>query len=269
MLLPALAVVALMGATGSCSKNTEKSDARPTLTDSVAQHVEFETYIYDMIAHAEGDSLAQYPDSVMKWRLTGDGVLPTKVGEHDITLLRDTLMKLAQVKFLAKQAFPGHLDGMKITDLEPASTAYANTNVNSLSLDLMSPYLIVWERYVYNYFWGAAHGDYSTTYINYSTVDNKILTLRDLFRKGYEEELLEIVRENLREQDLSLFVEPEEITLPDNFRIRSNGISLIYPLYTIAPYAEGEIKVNLSVYDLDGLLTPRALELILGPQSHY
>lgn len=267
MLLPTAATVVAL-ALGACSHDGRKNKSDLSMTDSIPSNVELESYIYDIIAQAHGDSLAAFPDSVMKWRLVGDGVLPKKIGDNDIKVLRDTLMKIAQVQYDQKgKATAANDTTFTITDEKPSTEPYANTNVNSLSIDLMSPYVIVWQRYVYNYFWGAAHGDYSTNYINYSTIDNKVLTLDDLFVKGYEPKLLEIVREKIKEQDLSLFVDLDQIPLSDNFRIRANGLTMVYPLYTIAAYAAGEIKVDLSVWDLDGLLTPRAVELILGPQS--
>lgn len=270
-MLPAAATVVAL-ALGACSPEGRKNKAEMTMADSIPGNVELESYIYDVIAQAHGDSLAAYPDSVMKWRLIGDGVLPKRVGDNNLKQLRDTLMKLAQVTYGEDRVATASTSGMEsefsVTDENPVGAPYANTNVNSLSVDLMSPYLIVWERYVYNYFWGAAHGDYSTNYINYSTIDNKVLSLADLFVKGYEPQLLEIVREKLKESESNLIVPVDEVPLSDIFRIRANGISMIYPLYSIAPYSEGEIRVDLSVYDLDGLLTQRALEMILGPQAH-
>lgn len=269
-MIPAAATVFAL-ALGACTPDGRKNKAEMTIVDSIPQGVELESYIYDVIALAHGDSLAAFPDSVMKWRLLGDGVLPKRVGDHDVKALRDTLMRIAQVSYDNEGRATASVSGMEgqfsLTDEKPDSAPYANTNVNSLSIDLMSPYLIVWQRYVYNYFWGAAHGDYSTNYINYSSVDNKVLSLGDLFIKDYEPQLLEIVREKLRENETNLIVDIDEVPLSDIFRIRANGISMIYPLYSIAPYSEGEINVDLSVYDLDGLLTPRALELILGPQA--
>lgn len=273
-ILPAAATVVAL-ALGACSPEGRKNKAEMTMADSIPENVELESYIYDVIAKAHGDSLAAFPDSVMKWRLVGDGVLPKRIGDNDLKQLRDTLMRLAQVAYddnsKGSSRFTASTSGSEgefsLTEENPASDPYANTNVNSLSVDLMSPYLIVWERYVYNYFWGAAHGDYSTNYINYSTVDNKVLALSDLFVKGYEPQLLEIVREKLKENETNLIVAADEVPLSDIFRIRANGISMVYPLYSIAPYSEGEIRVDLSVYDLDGLLTQRALEMILGPQA--
>ena len=268
--LPAAAAAVAL-ALGACTGNRSgKDNAELSLSDSIPQNTSFESYTYDVIATATADStLSHFPDSVGKWRLVGDGVLPVKVGSHDITLLRDTLMKIAQVVCdKPGNALPSGVDGLEVSDQKVASTPYANTNVNSLGIAMMSPYVIVWERYVYNYFWGAAHGQYSTDYINYSALDNKVLSLSDLFVPGYERDLLEIVRQKLVEEDIPLLVGINEVELPANFRIRGNGISLVYPLYAIAPYSEGEVKVDLSVYDLDGLLTPRALEMILGPQSH-
>lgn len=268
--LPAAAAAVAL-ALGACTGGkTGRDDASRIMSDSIPQNTSFESYTYDVLASAPADSLLrQFPDSVGKWRLVGDGILPTKIGSHDISLLRDTLMKIAQVVYdRPGKAVPAGIDNLVVSDQKVSETPYANTNVNSLGIDLMSPYVIVWERYVYNYYWGAAHGQYATDYINYSALDNKVLSLSDLFVPGYERDLLELVRQKLVEEEIPLLVGINEVELPANFRIRGNGISLVYSLYSIAPYSEGEVKVDLSVYDLDGILTPRALEMILGPQSH-
>lgn len=253
--------------TSSCSRLSNRNET--SLADSVPRVTEFESFTYDMVAFTREESLAAPTDSTLAWRIVGDGILPKKIGSHDITLLRDTLLALAHVDMETKGKFIPEVDeSLYLTDSVPSRTSCANSVVNSLSLDLLTPYVMVWERYVYISFWGAAHGDYSTDYINYSAIDNRVLSLSDLFVAGYEDDLLELVRQKIKDNEVMLNVTPDEITLPENFRIRNNGISLIYPIYSIAPYSEGEVKIDLSVYDLEGLLTPRSLEMILGAQSN-
>ena len=42
--------------------------------------------------------------------------------------------------------------------------------------------------------------------------------------------------------------------MPADFEITETGIRFVYPLYEIAPYVEGEVKVDLASYELSDLL---------------
>lgn len=101
----------------------------------------------------------------------------------------------------------------------------------------------------------AAHGVYGTSYLNYSIDNNRILKLQDIFKPGYEKELGMLLTEKVKEKDVDLFDPDASVGVPDDFEISTNGINFIWSIYSIAPYSEGEIKVEVNSYEVADLLT--------------
>lgn len=223
--------------------------------------VDFRSYSIDAIVKNTADTVSA--DSLRLWHVSGDYVLPERIGSNDITALRDSLMALAEVSVTNGVISPAISKNYDVTDLDVRKTSAPSTYRNSLSVDYLTSRIIVWENYTYGYEVYMAHGIRTFTYVNYSIADNKILTLADLMRPGYEKSLLEEIRNQLVDRIGDNLFDVEEIAIPTDFRIRGAGIDFIFPAATIAPYSEGEIVVNLSVMDLDGLLTNKALDLIL------
>gem|GEM_PF-2392755 len=105
-----------------------------------------------------------------------------------------------------------------------------------------TPEVFVVENNVYTYS-GGAHGGYASGYLNFSPRTGKLLTLKDLidpekmesFKKLCEQYFLE----KYPEDD---FWFPEEgFYLPETFGLLPQGMTFVYGLYEIAPYAAGEI----------------------------
>ena len=163
----------------------------------------YEEYDYLSVAcKTEGDSLAA-DSALMTWRCEAEGVLPLKIGKLDIKQLRDTLMALGAVDLDGSKAVAKLPAGYKAApDTHPDSVE--SVVANNLSVVLVNPRVMVWRCYHYAYPAGAAHGTYSDTYINYSTEgDGKVLSLADIFRKGAESQLLEMVRATRRARRLA------------------------------------------------------------------
>lgn len=240
----------------SCGGNKEKED------DISA--VEFRSYSYDVIASENiSDSLPQEGASYK--RISGSGVLPEKIGNYNITSLRDSLCSLAKIIVINDHlAQPVIDDDCSLTKLDASSTEACSVAVNELSIDLVTPQLIVWKDYDYTYPCGAAHGYYDTTYLNYSIKLGSLLSLEQLFGKDYPEKLLPLLREKIKKLDIALLVEPEEIDVPDDFRLTTHTIEFIYPLYSIAPYSEGEVSVEFERYEIEELLEPGINKILYG-----
>lgn len=246
----------------SCTdtKKTQEKDVNTNIA------VDFHTYTYNLVGVNNSDSITT--DSLKYWQLTGDCVLPAKIGNNDITVLRDSLMALSNIDVSASNsASPKGPDGIEVTDLSPSTTKTASNAVNSLSVDLLTSSIIVWENYSYEYEVYMAHGVSGINYVNYSISDNKILSLKDLMKPGFEVPLLSLIKDELKSRDVNLLEPLEDVTLPTIFRIRAASIEFIYPAMDIAPYSEGDIRIKLSVMDLADLLSKKGTQLILGTQS--
>lgn len=226
--------------------------------------MEFRSFDYDVIAQlADADSTGV--DGSAYCRVSGQGILPEKIGNLDLALLQDTLTKIAGVIMVDKNLAQPALDNdLAITKKDVSSTEACSVMVNELSVDLITPQLVVWKDYSYSYPCGAAHGMYSTTYVNFEVEKGRIITLEDLFGKDYETKLEGLIRQKLEEEKVTLLVEPDEIKVPSDFRITTNSVEFIYSLYEIAPYSEGEIKVDLSRFEIEDLFMPGVEEMIFG-----
>ncbi len=226
------------------------------------QTVEFESYSFTKISEAvNADSvLTELPGSNL-CRNTGQGVLPTRIGDFDIKPLRDSLISLAQVEFPSSGvAAPMMEKGWRITDRND-STESCNERINILSVVLQNPYIIVWQDYAGEYICGAAHGMYANRYVNYSLKTNRMLKLADLFKPKYEKELTALIRAKL-EGNSDIMAEPSQIGIPAQFRITPDGITFIYGIYEISPYSAGEIEVSFYLYELEDLLSADGMRLV-------
>ncbi len=238
-----LAIVAALGAVVIACNNTGAGSPK----------IQLATYQYDTIVYDTQADSADIPGS-QYWKMTGNGVLPVSIGGIEMTNLRDSLMALGNVQFNAGLAVPVIDSTMKFTRtrIEPDSLGGSYVS-NDLSVYLITPRVIVWENKNENYIAGAAHGMYSTTYLNYSIGDHKIITLSDLFKKGYEKKLKKMLKEKLADNEE--VTKDNDLPIPSTFCITTDGLSFVYGLYEISSYSAGEIRVDFSAYELTDLLS--------------
>lgn len=243
----ALAAVVL----GGCKEKYDSTD------------IQLENYKYDVVAEVAEPDTAGRSAAAAFWRCIGVGVLPRKIGGHDVEALRDTLCRLARVDQSKSNPAPllpeGYKDKTVASDKQEACSLVSNT----LSIALVTPKVMVWQNYQYAYPCEAAHGTYSNTFVSYSLEDGKIVALDDLFQSGYAPKLTAMVREQLAGRD-DLLVELDEIELPETFRLTSDGLSFVYGLFSIAPYSSGEITVDLNSNALSDIMKPGAQEKYFG-----
>ncbi|MDE6754217.1 MAG: RsiV family protein [Muribaculaceae bacterium] len=243
-------------ATG-CGRSSEKADG-------FTSRVDLEGYEYDCIVELP-DSLVTDGEGGKYVRFRGQGMLPSQVGGKKIASVRDSLMRLGGISMADRTgALPLLKEGYRLTRLDPEKISGCSERYNQLAVTLVTPRIVVWRDYVYSYLCGSAHGLYNTTYVNYSIPDGKILELTDIFKKGYEKELLSLIVERLKEDEVELSVKPEEVGIPSDFEIIESGIRFVWGLYEIAPYVEGEVTVDIATYEITDLLKPGVEEMLYG-----
>lgn len=222
--------------------------------------MEFESYQFSTVTEVtEKDSL--FDDSQKYWLCSGSGVLPVKSGDIDISFLRDSLERLAMVHFPDKKPEPRLRPFLKATKLNPDSIEAGSQSTDNLSIVLATPKVIVWQDLYQEYIAGAAHGAYAYTFVNYNITHNKILLLKDLLKPGYEKPLRDLLRAQLA-SNTNLLVSNDEIEIPAQYRITPQGLEFVWEVYEIAPYSEGTIRVELTGWDLEDLLTPLGHEVL-------
>lgn len=260
--LSGVGTMLLLMSVASCNNNVKDKSAEADACG--ASLVELESYKYDVIA-AYPDSDALDVEGGKYWRFSGSGILPLKVGDKDVTTLRDSLMRLAKMEMPGKdKAAPLLDDDLTATTVSPDSAKACSQSVNQISVALTTPELVVWKNFYYTYMCRAAHGFYSTTYINYGIEDGKILSVADLMQPGYEQKLTKLIRNRISENKVPLLESVDSVSIPNNFELTTDGINFIYGLYEITPYAAGEITIEFKSYELDSLLTPAAATRYFG-----
>ena len=60
--------------------------------------LKFESYTYDMVARCTDDSAEYAPGSNLV-RFSGEGILPSDIGDNDIRILRDSLMNISNILY--------------------------------------------------------------------------------------------------------------------------------------------------------------------------
>lgn len=117
------------------------------------------------------------------------------------------------------------------------------------------------EWYSYS---GGAHGNYGASNYAINLKTGKRIKLEDLFQKGSQSALSEIVEQKILEQqrkfigeratlqDAGFFV--EEIKPTENFYLTKKGIGFYYSPYEIAPYVIGAIEVFVPFSDCKHLM---------------
>lgn len=123
-----------------------------------------------------------------------------------------------------------------------------NSTIAFYNQDLLA-YQIDYTEYT-----GGAHGIYATNVYNFDLNTRMILKLPDIFVPNYQESLTEELwnqlmldnqvstKEELR--DLG-FESTGELTPTSNFKLDKEGITFIYNVYEIVPYAMGMVSITI------------------------
>ena len=112
------------------------------------------------------------------------------------------------------------------------------------------------------------------TFVNFDLLRSKVLEFADVIQPGKESELLSVVKHNLRnrygvatdeqlEAASSINVEAISYALQSpTFYFNGSNIVFYFNPYEIGPWAIGTVEVPVSVYELEGIISPEAKKLL-------
>ena len=121
--------------------------------------------------------------------------------------------------------------------------------------------VIEFASYLYT---GGAHGEPGRGFVNYSTAENRALTLNDLILPGQEERFWQIAERAHR-----FWLHRHKLDIDNEYMKtwpfqRTEHIALLkdrllpkYDVYAIAPYSSGHPELLLSYDELTGIIDPR------------
>lgn len=112
------------------------------------------------------------------------------------------------------------------------------------------------SSYVYS---GGAHGMPANQWLNWDLAENKKIVLADVIEPGKEQAFWDLaVKAHQDWLDTQGVNEDFKSNWPfqrsENFRISEKGLILLYGVYTLAPYAMGEVELTLPREKLGGII---------------
>ena len=117
-------------------------------------------------------------------------------------------------------------------------------------------------------YFGGAHGNMSTTFLNWNTKSAKKITLNDILADGYEEQLNQIAETIFRKDEKltptaplspDYFFDKGKFKLNNNFMITPLGLRFLYNEYEIKPYSAGQTGLNIPYSEIRSLLRPNTV----------
>lgn len=191
-------------------------------------------------------------------------------------------MEIPQIKGLSDKQFEKELNSQLLNDAkrikkETISTAkeynkdLVKDKLNIIPFELIRKYNYVESvspifaigifEYTYS---GGAHGLGTQTYINIDTKQNKLLTLKDIFKEGtdYKNIINDKIRTQMEERKKQgeFFFEGAKgfVSISDNqpFYINKKGdLVIVFNVYEIAPFGAGIIEFTIPKSDLGNYIT--------------
>ncbi|QGM80142.1 DUF3298 domain-containing protein [Otariodibacter oris] len=114
----------------------------------------------------------------------------------------------------------------------------------------------------YDSYTGGAHGMYYTRYLNIDVNKKAVIQLNDLVEPSKQQELKDILWQEYMSMNagedgqISAFVtDKNEFELSPDFYFTDDGITFVYPVYALGPFAAGETKLHAYFYDINALLS--------------
>lgn len=252
-------LLTLVSCTGKSSQDDSRSIAFTNLTQSATYTLEGSAADYGR------DRDITVFDSVSL-------MLPVTIHDHDISSLRDTIMKIAfdttgtDHKEIIADYFAKSMaqSGYRFKEIETDSADMSQADgydIISGSILNLSSDLLVYCINDNSYIPGAAHGMSTRQYVNYRVDTGKMLSLSDIFTPSGLKALPSLIEKQAKA--MTAVLGPTEINdLPSggNFYISDYGdIVFVYQPYEVASYAQGFISVPFYPYELVDHMTAEAI----------
>lgn len=109
---------------------------------------------------------------------------------------------------------------------------------------------------------GGAHPSTENTVVCFDPATGAEITLKDIFKDGYEEPLLEMLNRKLMADEGVSTIEGlrekgyfgEDMFITNNFILGNDSMTFLYNRYEIAPYAMGDILISLDYETLKDIM---------------
>ena len=126
------------------------------------------------------------------------------------------------------------------------------------TVDFYAKSLLVIES-TFSHFTGGAHGIHLVNYLNLDLTNLNKVRIQDIFNANYEANLVSLIKDQFKKdlkveslEDVGFW--EDSIQPTENMKLSATGITFLYNVYEIAPYAMGAQEVTLTYAQLSDLL---------------
>lgn len=168
----------------------------------------------------------------------------------------------------AAKGFISEYDNYQKESVHSPFPWYTNTEVY---VPINTPLYLGLEVRTDNYT-GGAHGTYGVLFTNYDLKEMREIALNEIIAEGKMDSLTQLAEtvfleneEKARGEETpisSFFFENNTFVLNDNFLLKKDSLLFLYNIYEIKPYSDGITELAIPYTQIEGLLTPKAKELI-------
>lgn len=210
---------------------------------------------------------------------------PERIGEYDIHILQDSILRRAFPSFTGHDVNEGikqyisHPDALFDNDstLRFKPVESVSESINSYTADVSVSMLEITLDYVtyrtdYASYLGGAHPMWGSDCFTYTYNPAQVLTLSTLFTPGYQKALLPILTQAIADEvsvspaDLHSMLLTDGIYVSDIVFLYNGMIVFHYNPYALLPYAYGAIDAKVAPYEVSDILTPEARALLLSEE---
>lgn len=134
--------------------------------------------------------------------------------------------------------------------------------------------IVTFSQFEHNYE-GGAHGRYRTNYLVIDTDRKKIILTDDLIAPNNQTKLQQLLwetyaNERLDEQgNYAGFADKADFFISDNFYFTRDGVAFVYPIYSLGPFVEGEVEIELDWQQINPLLNPAYQRTQNGSEAYH
>lgn len=253
-----VAVLLLCASCQSTQTSTQEEQANGTDTLQDTLTYSYKTYVI------HSDSIVETPDTkdttfykvsypVFHDREFNDFVLNTLIGEEKKSILE------------AGENFISEFENFHLSDEYPRVWLYdGDIKVQDIT---PSYFCLRYTRYSYT---GGAHGDYATRFIHFDVEKKETLTLTD-FVDETEQIALTATAEHIFRQSEGLsadsdlddyFFDDGKFSITDNFALEKDSLLLLYNIYEIKPYVDGETELRIPYDEIGHLFTEKGKHIL-------
>jgi hypothetical protein len=209
----------------------------------------FETHSFTFDVHLEN-----FKDSIKISDLIRRLIYKNKTFDEYIVFAEDEF-----IGNIRKEYYP------PMTDDGGTEYLYHSDLIEKYTIEYYNDSFVIIKYHTYFYYSGAAHGNYITRYLIIDLIEETILNIDDLILPIPDDMLKGIIEV---EYETNYYLR-EEIWPPDTISFQHDTVSLLWNVYSIAPYSTGLIEIVIQDIIIESYFTEKGKALKKSMNRSY